>query len=112
MKINSDDYMDSQDGLQLYAGSAETTETGERIFVCSAAAIGYARADGSEVVAQAAGAIGIAKGLGTRAIAYVSGSQARAVSIGAIALAINGGIATADNGGVIALAIADNGARA
>jgi hypothetical protein len=98
MNINSVDYQDTTDGLKLYAGSAETTETGERIFVCSPAAIGYALADGSEVVAQAAGAIAIAMGIGTRAIASVRGSQARALSAGAIAIAI-AGTAIADNGG-------------
>lgn len=100
MNINSTDYEDTNDGLVLYAGSAEATETGERIFVRSPHAIGYALADGSEVVAQAAGAIAIAMGKGTRAIAAVRGSQARALSGGAIAIA-NGGTAIADNGGRI-----------
>lgn len=100
MNINSTDYKHTTDGLELYAGSAETTETGERIFVRSAQAVGYALADGSEAVAQAAGAIAIAMGKGTRAIAAVRGSQARALSEGAIAIA-NGGTAIADSGGRI-----------
>ena len=83
-------YIEVPHGVEIYYGSASTTETGERAFAMAAGVVVKATADGSEAVAATAGSRALAKGFGTRAVAYAKGSTAVSYEHGALAIPVGG----------------------
>jgi hypothetical protein len=97
MKINSTDYIMTDDGLILHTGSATADQPYERVFALGTGTTAFATADGTEAVAIGRNAFAGARGLGARAISHNSSAHASAVGEGAIAIIVQG-TATAHQG--------------
>jgi hypothetical protein len=90
MKINSTNYMLTDDGLILHEGSATADTKGERVFALGPGTEAFAIADGTEAAAMGRRTLAEARGLGARAISHHDSAHASAWGEGAIAIRARG----------------------